>query len=121
LCCVFWEFVATIVAWVSRHWWQTLKLLYFVELLLYLSCLFLLRASRGKWKWGMELRHSLASSSRTRSNNRRCVLFSCLIKREEEQQQKVRALLLPLLQFQVPIHPRSCCPDIHSIDVVLVA
>jgi hypothetical protein len=32
-----------------------------------------------------------------------------------KQEQEVSALLSPLLQFQAPIHPHSCCLDIQSL------
>ncbi len=38
-------------------------------------------------------------------------MLSWLFKREQE----VSALLSPSLEFQAPIHPRSCCSDVQSL------
>jgi len=73
LCCVLWEFVTTIVVWVSMWWCWTLKLLYYLELLIYLSYLLFLKASRGKWKWGMDFGCSLGSLNE--SNNNKSMFF----------------------------------------------
>jgi hypothetical protein len=72
LCCVLWKFVTTIVAWVLMWWWRNFKLLYYLELLIYLSYL-LFKASIGKWKWGMDFKCSFGSSNE--SNNSKLVFF----------------------------------------------
>lgn len=73
LCCVLWKIVTIVVVWVSMWWCQTLKLLYYLELLIYLSYLLLFRASKGKWKQGMDFGCSFGSSNE--SNNNKSMFF----------------------------------------------